>query len=436
MKRYIFAIISMAALLGASASQLVWDTSGLPVLSLEAPSGTGLNEICVADGLEGTSVGYRSQTVPASAVRWYRYSTLGGGYAEEAPSVVADGVSRLASLEADMGYIVEDGTDRYYFWVVDYSRSPFEIDALTESAEQDCGRVALDVVGSGDEIVYYSINGRRMVLSREIKVDYSTLEWNETSGEYARVSTSETLTHLTSVLHLPAPLCQTDFTVTGDRFLEQWGRGVTYSSPSFEPRSVECETSAEQTAREAENEVGSTTGGSSLGGSAPCEVTFTAAVTDAAIFREWQFSKYPEFDDISLRVSDLEFTHTFNDEGTEYVRFYCANADASCEDYGPTYEISIGASSLKCPNAFSPFNEDGTNDVWKVSYSSIVSFKCSIFNRFGREIASFDNPADGWDGRYGGKFVPAGVYYYVIKARGADGKDYNLSGDINIVDYK
>ena len=36
----------------------------------------------------------------------------------------------------------------------------------------------------------------------------------------------------------------------------------------------------------------------------------------------------------------------------------------------------------------------------------------------------------------GGKLVPAGVYYYVIKATGADGKKYDLSGDINIVDYK
>ena len=40
------------------------------------------------------------------------------------------------------------------------------------------------------------------------------------------------------------------------------------------------------------------------------------------------------------------------------------------------------------------------------------------------------------DGKIGGKFVPSGVYYYVIKARGADGKKYNLSGDINIINSR
>ena len=50
-------------------------------------------------------------------------------------------------------------------------------------------------------------------------------------------------------------------------------------------------------------------------------------------------------------------------------------------------------------------------------------------------MKSFTDPADGWDGKYNGKLVPSGVYYYVIKARGADGKEYNLKGDINIINY-
>ena len=32
--------------------------------------------------------------------------------------------------------------------------------------------------------------------------------------------------------------------------------------------------------------------------------------------------------------------------------------------------------------------------------------------------------------------IAAGVYYYVIQAEGADGKEYKLNGDINIINYK
>jgi hypothetical protein len=48
-------------------------------------------------------------------------------------------------------------------------------------------------------------------------------------------------------------------------------------------------------------------------------------------------------------------------------------------------------------------------------------------------MATLTSPDQGWDGKYKGKFVPSGTYFYVIKAVGADKKKYNLSGDINII---
>ena len=91
---------------------------------------------------------------------------------------------------------------------------------------------------------------------------------------------------------------------------------------------------------------------------------------------------------------------------------------------------------MKCPNAFSPGSSEGINDEWKVSYKSIISFECHIFNRWGVKVATLKNPEEGWNGKYNGKFVPAGVYYYVINAKGADGKTYKLKGDINIINFK
>ncbi len=95
--------------------------------------------------------------------------------------------------------------------------------------------------------------------------------------------------------------------------------------------------------------------------------------------------------------------------------------------------MNIGESKLECPNAFSPGASEGSNDEWKVSYKSIVSFDCHIFNRWGIEVAHLTDPSQGWDGRHNGKLVKSGVFYYVIQAEGADGKQYKLSGDINII---
>ena len=66
----------------------------------------------------------------------------------------------------------------------------------------------------------------------------------------------------------------------------------------------------------------------------------------------------------------------------------------------------------------------------------IIEFDCHIFNRWGKEIIHLTDPSQGWDGRYNGKLVPTGTYFYVIKARGSDNRDYNLSGHINIVNSR
>ncbi|MDE6654646.1 MAG: gliding motility-associated C-terminal domain-containing protein [Muribaculaceae bacterium] len=62
-----------------------------------------------------------------------------------------------------------------------------------------------------------------------------------------------------------------------------------------------------------------------------------------------------------------------------------------------------------------------------------MEFDCHIFNRWGQEMIHLTDPSQGWDGKYKGKTVPTGVYYYVIKAKGSEGRKYHLKGDINII---
>lgn len=95
---------------------------------------------------------------------------------------------------------------------------------------------------------------------------------------------------------------------------------------------------------------------------------------------------------------------------------------------------SVPESSLLMPNAFSP-NGDGTNDVYKPKdgYQNIEEFHAYIFNRWGQKLFEWTNPAEGWDGTFKGKPVKEGVYFCLVKAKGTDGKVYNIKKDVNLL---
>lgn len=432
MKRYIFSIVSLflTTIFGYSAS-VSFVGNSKPIITEKPATSTGLNDLFVLYNLNGVSVQYKASS--SSKVTWSRFSNLGGGYAEVVPSIKQGDVYTLSNLEGDMGYIVEEGTNRYYFWVVDYSKHYLDIEALNISHEQECDVMALNPVGYGDEIKYYTINGQAKELEREVKVTYNTLQWNDDAGMYNQVEVAETFAHLNETIRVPSPLCNTEFTLAGDRFLEAWGEAVSITSQYYNAIAVDAHTLANQTIRENDNEKKDE---ATLGGSAPVEIEFSAVCSDAVVFTEWQFATDAEFENITLRMNELVVSHVFREQGTTYVRFVASNDAGTCDFFSDTYEVFIGVSSIDCPNAFSPGASEGINDEWKVSYKSIISFECYIFNRWGIKVAEFKDPSKGWDGKHNGKYVPAGVYYYVIKAEGADGRKYNLKGDINIIKYK
>ena len=414
-------------------AQLTFSGNVLPPVSDTPEASSGLSAIYVIDGTAGVTASYTAAS-SSTPVKWMKFSSLGGGYAQEVASTQAGNVSSVTLSGDDMGYIVEEGTSRKCYWIVNYANHRCDMRGLSIAPEQDCMSASLTFSGSADRIIYYTVNGVPRTLSRGMTLEYSNLAYNEERGVYEQSATTQELEYLSGEIHVASPLCQTDFLLTGDRFQIAWGGGKTISSPVFEPKAVEAVTSAVQTSRTVDNEQKSSDASSgALGGSAPVEITFSAVVTDAAIYHEWQYAADPQFDMIDMRVNAVESTRVFNEYGTVYVRFVAGDASGDCEWISETYTVNIGESKLECPNAFSPGASEGSNDEWKVSYKSIVSFDCHIFNRWGIEVAHLTDPSQGWDGRHNGKLVKSGVFYYVIQAEGADGKRYKLSGDINII---
>ncbi len=85
------------------------------------------------------------------------------------------------------------------------------------------------------------------------------------------------------------------------------------------------------------------------------------------------------------------------------------------------------------PNVFTP-NGDGNNDVFKLDAIGIDEITITIFNRWGTKV--YDATSTGnvlWDGKTkNGSMVTDGTYFYVLKAKGKDGKDYDLKDYINV----
>lgn len=424
-------LFTLLVALVASAQGLVFRGSQLPEITIEPQKSTGLSAVYVLPYVSGVTAEFQSAT--PDAVKWQRFSKLGAAYAEDVASTPQGGVSVLDNLEGNMGYVVSDGSSSLYFWVIDHSATPVELTSLTQSPTSDCSTTWLNFTGKGEPITYYGITGAPVRVNREFQLKYRTLQFDESTFSYVETERVETFEALESEIFCSPSLCQTDFALSGDRFMREWGEEIFVFSPTYDPVAVEARTSATQAEREVENEVREET---NLGGSAPVEVTFRAAVTDAALYHEWEFSRDPNFDQTFLRYSDLEVTYTFREQGTTYVRLLAANDVGVCEFQGDVYEVYVGESSLQCPNAFSPGASEGVNDEWKVSYKSIIEFDCQIFDRQGRRMAHLTHPSQGWDGKRGGKVVPSGAYYYVVRATGADGKKYKLSGHINIIGFK
>lgn len=184
----------------------------------------------------------------------------------------------------------------------------------------------------------------------------------------------------------------------------------------------------------------------SISESAPLAVSFSSGTENAdgwTAHYEWHFYREGKRDNPYLVRYEENTTFTFNEAGTHFVELWATftqgndtleYADAYWSSDAQPITVGISESRLEFPNAFSP-NGDGINDIYKAKegYKSIVEFTATIFNRWGQKIYSWNDPAGGWDGKFHGKDVKQGVYYVLVKARGADGRKFNIKKDVNLL---
>lgn len=409
-----------------------WQISGglYTPYQYQPSASSGLNGVYLLYGMRQANVSYRSDS--DQPMQCFRYS-LSALQPESVECVQTGNEVRILHPEAGYGYFVEqNGSPISYMWLIDYE--PLQISGASLQVDvesSDCDLTRLIFQRNAPDISYCWINGRSEQIVREFTLEYNTLKWNDEDKAYQQVPVSETVRGYRE-LSVTAPFCNTTFSLSGDQFMKYWNIPLTVITPEYEAVSVTGEAFAEQSVRDAGNELDKTTG--ELGGSAPVEITFSGYLNEpVSTYQAWEFSRDPNFEVIESSYNDSELTFSFEEEGTMYVRYLISNATNSCEKVVQTFTINTSESSLQVPNVFTPESASGNNQVFKVAYKSILKFEGWIFNRWGNQLFHWTNPADGWDGKVNGKVVPTGAYYYVIEAEGVGGKKYKLKGDINVL---
>lgn len=140
----------------------------------------------------------------------------------------------------------------------------------------------------------------------------------------------------------------------------------------------------------------------------------------------WDFG-----DGNGLNSNDTTVNHLYNSQGTFPVVLTATNG--FCRDTATRY-IKVDLISLfEVPNVFTP-NGDGKNDVFTFRAVNMGEITITIFDRWGLKM--FESTQSGniiWDGKNkGGHTVTDGTYFYILKATGLDGVQYDKQGTINV----
>lgn len=136
-------------------------------------------------------------------------------------------------------------------------------------------------------------------------------------------------------------------------------------------------------------------------------------------------------------VNDTEFQMMFPDSGTYQVILITTNA-AGCADT-LVYEFYLdGYPEYSVPNVFTP-NGDQVNDLFEPFTYAIQQADMRVFNRWGREVYTFDGQLQsgvpwGWDGTVnGGPEAAEGTYYFTLELQALDGLRFREQGSVTLI---
>ena len=148
-------------------------------------------------------------------------------------------------------------------------------------------------------------------------------------------------------------------------------------------------------------------------------ITLMPAVSDNKVTYHWSpntgISNVTIKNPVVTGIDDITYTLTVTDS------LGCVSTDTTRVIVSPAIHVD---------NTFTP-NADGINDLWVIT--GLIAYQdatVDIFTRYGQRVyhsIGYDKP---WDGTYGSKALPVGVYYFVIDTKY---KGIVVSGYVTII---
>ncbi len=429
MKRYILQFFLCLLTLPCFAQYVVKGGTGAPLLAKD----DGTTQVYLLNGLSGAEISYTSSE--ETIHQWYKYKEkMSDRIPVPSLPVGETKTSTITDVEDGYGYYVDNiTTSNRFIWIIDYSRYIPVFNSLTiEESDDKCERIKLLIDIDAAKLEYHDpSSGMLLDVVRDYKLDYSTMIGDENSKKYTSQFIEDKIQGtVPEYLIDPAPLEDTDFTLSGDQFAEYFNMGKEMKTKEYTAIAVEAKIIADSLTTSGN---GITSEDGSM--SAPVSFTYTAYANEpVATFYTWKIYNLTKSktDPVSQTTNKI-LHYTFEDPGRYQVNLEVSDYQSICTFKDSIPDIIISDFMLWVPNAFSPTTSPGTNDVFKVVYKSVIKFNGWIFNRWGNELFHWTDPDLGWDGKYRGKYVPPGAYFYVIEATSADGAKHVKKGDVNIV---
>jgi gliding motility-associated-like protein len=425
----LFVLFTMLNINALAQDYSVAGGSGTPLLAVD--NSNYRIKVFMLFGLQDAKISYTSES---SSHKWYRFRTKVDELNPEPVASTQNGTtSYITDIEDGCGYYVdENGAMRRYIWIIDYSRHVFDVRQAGIAPDVDpC--IAFRLIGEAtmDDMAYYTPGGTMTPIPREFEVIYNTLEWQAELNTFTEKTYTEKFTgdpFDRSFSHLP--LTDTEITLHGDIFAQHFGVDKSISTPLYEAKALEVH---------ADTLILYSGSGNANGGAtdselaAPVTIRFRAVANKptASLF-VWKIVNAEQLDKPLINFTGEEVEYTFEHAGSYSAYLEVSDRSGTCSNTDYSFDVNITETVMEIPNAFSPGITPGVNDIFRVKYRSVIRFQGWIYNRWGNQLFHWTDPSQGWDGKYNGKYVPAGAYYYMIEYVGTDGKKHVRRGDVNV----